>query len=206
MFGTPLFLWAMHFDLGDVPDLRSYLFREGVIFLMAGALLLLIRYGEGLPFSSIGWHTDRPGNTALWALLGLLTSYAALAVCLVVAQFMHWKVGLQEAPKFEAPLWAVTITMFRAGITEELFYRGFALERLLSFTGSRRAAAVITVVPFALFHYRQGPAGILIAGAAGLVMTLIYLRRRSLPAVMLAHFLVDFIPNVLLPMLGMDPG
>jgi membrane protease YdiL (CAAX protease family) len=59
-----------------------------------------------------------------------------------------------------------------------------------------------TIVPFALFHYRQGPAGILIAGVTGLIVALIYLRRRSLPAVMFTHFTVDFVPNVLLPALG----
>ena len=82
----------------------------------------------------------------------------------------------------------------------------YALERLLSITGSRSIAVVITLLPFALFHFRQGPAGIVIATAAGLVLALIYLRRRSLPTVMLAHFGVDFIPNVLLPLLGVNPG
>jgi membrane protease YdiL (CAAX protease family) len=116
---------------------------------------------------------------------------------------VHWKLGLQEAPKYVPPLWAVTITVLRAGITEEVFYRGYALERLITLTGSKWAATVLTVIPFALFHFRQGPAGIMIAGLAALVLTGIYLKRRSLPAVILTHFTVDFIPNVLLPMFGL---
>ena len=67
-------------------------------------------------------------------------------------------------------------------------------------------ALVITLLPFALFHFPRGPAGILIGAAAGLVLSLIYLWRRRLPAVMLAHFSVDFIPNVLLPLLGVSLG
>ena len=61
------------------------------------------------------------------------------------------------------------------------------------------------MVPFALFHFRQGPAGILIAGVTGTILALIYLKRRSLPAVMFTHFTVDFVPNVLLPLLGVLP-
>ena len=202
MFGTPLFLWALRLDLGEVPNLGVYVLREAGIFLMLAALLVLIRQGERLPFSSIGWHTDRLGNAALWGLLGIVLAAVGLAVCIGIAYLLHWKVGAQEPPKFEPPLWAVTLTVLRAGITEEAFYRGYALERLMSLTGSKWAASALTVIPFALFHYRQGPAGILIAGVAAVILTVLYLKRRSLPAVMLTHFTVDFIPNVLLPLLG----
>jgi len=201
MFGTSFILETLR-----ASDLPTYLVREGMIFLLLGALLLLIRYGEELPFSSIGWHTDRLGNAALWGLLGAVATVAAIALCVLFAQSMHWQVGEQHAPKFHPPLWAETIRIFRAGITEEAFRNGYALERLLSITGRRSVALIITLVPFALFHFPQGPAGILIAAAAGLVLSLIYLWRRSLPAVMLAHFSVDFIPNVLLPLLGVNLG
>jgi membrane protease YdiL (CAAX protease family) len=206
LFGTPLFLWLFRLDVGEAVGTGVYLLREGVIFTMAAALLVLVRRGERLPWSSLGWHTDRLGNAALWGLLGLVLSVAVLAACVFVAQAMGWKLGLQEAPKWEPPLWAMAITVLRAGVTEELFYRGYALTRLESLTGSKWLAVILTVIPFALFHYRQGPAGIMIAGAAAVVLSVIYLKRRSLPAVMLAHFSVDFIPNVLLPLIGVEPG
>src|SRR5882724_1841445 len=150
LFGTPLFLWAMRLDAGDATGLGPYLFREAMIFLMLAILLVLIRKGGQLPFSSIGWHTDRLGNAALWGLLGLVLSIVGIAACFGIAHLMHWKLGAQEPPKFEPPLWAVTITVLRAGITEEAFYRGYALERLVTLTGSKWAAAIITVIPFAL--------------------------------------------------------
>jgi len=202
MFGTPLFLWAYKVDVGDAANIAQYVGREAVVFLMLGALLVLVSKGEKLPFSSIGWHTDRLGNATLWGLLGVVLSVAGIAACLGIAYLLHWKVGQQEPPKFDPPLWAVTITIFRAGITEEVFYRGYAVERIMAITGSKWAAAFITIIPFALFHYRQGPAGILIAGVAAVILTAMYLKRRSLPAVMITHFTVDFIPNVLLPLFG----
>jgi membrane protease YdiL (CAAX protease family) len=205
MFGTPLFLWLFKLDVGDADSLPLYLGRELVVFTMAAALLVIVRKGEKLPFSSIGWHTDRLGRSALWGLLGVVLAAIGLAACIVIAQALQWKIGLQEPPKFSPPLWAMTITVLRAGITEELFYRGYALERLRTLTGNAWIAAALTIVPFALFHYRQGPAGILIAGVAAVILTALYLKRRDLPAVMLTHFTVDFIPNVLLPLLGVEP-
>jgi membrane protease YdiL (CAAX protease family) len=202
MFGTSAILEAL--PASAVASLPDYLLRESLVFVLLGALLLLIRYGERLPFSSIGWHTDRLGQVVLWGLVGLLGAFAVIVLCVLLAQQLHWKVGPQVKPMFDPPLWAVTISMLRAGITEEVFRNGYALERLWSLTGSRWVALVLTLVPFAIFHFHQGPAGILIAGSAGGVLSLIYLRRRSLPTVILAHFLVDFIPNVLLPLLGAD--
>src|SRR6516165_12347014 len=202
MFGTPLFLWAFNLDVGAPQTLLPYLVREAVIFALLLVLLVIIRKGEKLPYSSIGWHTDRLGNALLWGLLGVLLCALALAACVLIAQLMHWTIGAQTPPSYNPPLWAMTITVLRAGVTEEVFYRGYALERAQSLTGSKWVAVVATIIPFALFHYRQGPAGILIAGVTGLIVALIYLRRRSLPAVIFTHFTVDFVPNVLLPALG----
>jgi membrane protease YdiL (CAAX protease family) len=202
MFGTPLFLWAFNLDVGAPQTLPSYLVREAAIFALLIVLLVIVRKGERLPYSSIGWHLDRLGNALLWGLLGVVLCAVALAGCVLIAQLLHWKIGAQTPARYEPPLWAMAITVLRAGVTEEVFYRGYALERLQSLTGRKSLAVVLTLIPFALFHFRQGPAGILIAGVMGLILALIYLKRRSLPAVMFAHFTVDFVPNVLLPLLG----
>jgi len=45
-------------------------------------------------------------------------------------------------------------------------------------------------------------AGVAIAFVLGAVLTGFYLWKRDLISNILAHFLVDFIPNVVLPMLG----
>ncbi|MCP5360764.1 MAG: CPBP family intramembrane metalloprotease [Sinobacteraceae bacterium] len=202
IFGTPLLLWLLRLGLGEADSLPSYLARDLGVFALAGILLVLIRRGERLPYSSIGWRTDRLGRSAIWGLIGLVLSIVAIAACFGVAQLMEWKVGQQEPPKFVPPLWAMTITVLRAGLTEELFYRGYALERLSTLTGSTWIAAVPTITLFGLFHSSQGPAGILIAAVVATIFTVLYLRRRDLPAVMLTHVAIDLIPNVLLPLLG----
>jgi len=73
---------------------------------------------------------------------------------------------------------------------------------LQSLTGSKWLAAGVTLVLFAGFHYRQGWPGVLLASAAGAVLTAFYLWKRDLVANIFGHFLVDFVPNVVLPLLG----
>jgi len=58
--------------VGAPQTLLPYLVREAVIFALLLVLLVIIRKGEKLPYSSIGWHTDRLGNALLWGLLGVV--------------------------------------------------------------------------------------------------------------------------------------
>jgi membrane protease YdiL (CAAX protease family) len=57
--------------------------------------------------------------------------------------------------------------------------------------------ALIWLVIFSLGHWSGGAANILIAFAAGLILTGFYLWRRDLVANMIGHGLVDFVANVL---------
>jgi len=68
-------------------------------------------------------------------------------------------------------------------------------------TGNRAFAVVFPLILFGLFHYRQGWAGIIIAFLTGAVLTAVYLYKRNLWIGIIVHFLVDFTPNILLPML-----
>ena len=88
------------------------------------------------------------------------------------------------------------VVVFRAGFVEELFYRGYAIERLRSLGWPRAAAAIVPLVIFSLLHYSGGPVNILIAFILGGILTAFYLWRRDLVANIIAHFLVDFIANV----------
>ena len=202
MLGMPLYLWAWRHVLGEPRSTRAYGVRELGIFLMMGVLLWIVRSGEGLPMASLGWHRDRLGRSAAWGLFTAVLVYLSFLPGLGVGLLLHWHFGAVEPPVFTPPLWALTLTMLRAGIIEEVFYRGFALERLGALLGRPWAALLLTSIPFGLFHYRQGPQGILLAFSASVVLSLLWQKRRDLVGNMFGHFLVDFIPNVLLPLCG----
>jgi hypothetical protein len=80
----------------------------------------------------------------------------------------------------------------RAAVHEELFYRGFAIERLAEITGLLWLAGLISVVAFTYAHLSYwGWAHLIVAGYGGLVLTVMYLWRRDLASNMIAHFLTD---------------
>src|SRR5262249_34964592 len=94
-------------------------------------------------------------------------------------------------------LWLITAIVFRAGVVEELFYRGYAIERLCLIGLGSFWSVAIPLVLFSLGHWSSGAANILIAFAAGLILTGFYFWRRDVAANMIGHGLVDFVANVL---------
>ncbi|WP_461100303.1 CPBP family intramembrane glutamic endopeptidase [Spirosoma koreense] len=94
-------------------------------------------------------------------------------------------------------MWTTLFVVFRAGVVEELFFRGYIIERLTMLTNNRYLAAFGSLISFALFHYSQGMPGMILALILGGVLMGVYMWRKDLKSVMMAHFLIDFIPNVL---------
>jgi len=89
------------------------------------------------------------------------------------------------------------LIVVRAGAVEELFYRGYAIERLQALGLNRYAAAAIPLLIFGVGHWTGGWANILIALSLGAILAGFYLWRRDLLANIIGHFLVDFVANVL---------
>jgi membrane protease YdiL (CAAX protease family) len=77
-------------------------------------------------------------------------------------------------------------------VFEEIFYRGFVIERLNELTRLRWLAALISLTAFTLAHLNGwGWAHLMIAGFGGMVLTALYVFRRDLASSVLAHFLTD---------------
>ena len=122
-------------------------------------------------------------------------------ICALVGGALVALTGYGHGPGSAAfeklPLWLVTLIVLRAGVVEELFYRGYAIERLQALGLGRFWSAAIPLVIFAFAHWTGGWANILIALALGVILSGFYLWRRDLIANMIGHFLVDFVANVL---------
>jgi uncharacterized protein len=176
------------------PGVALALVREGFNFASAGALIWLIRRGEKLPLSSIGIGTSPPWKSLAW---GLVTAVACIIPAAVISQLTGYGHGSASQAFAKLPLWVVSIVVVRAGVVEELFFRGYAIERLQLLGFGRIASCLIPLVIFAFGHWTGGAANILIAFVLGAILTGFYLWRRDLVANMFGHFLVDFVPNVL---------
>jgi len=176
------------------PTFASALTKEAGMWLVAVVLLVIIRVGEGLPFSSIGLGTARWGKSVLWGFL--------LGVgCLLVAGGLVALTGFTggEAGKAfdKLPTWLLSLIVVRAGVVEELCYRGYAIERLHALGLPRGLAAGVPLLIFGVGHWTGGWANIVIALALGAMLALFFIWRRDLVANMIGHWFVDFIGNVL---------
>ena len=176
------------------PTFASALLKEALIWLNAVALILIIRRGEHLPLRSIGLGTARWWKSILWGLVIAIVSAVVVGALAYLTSYGH---GPGSAAFEKLPLWLITAIVFRAGVVEELFYRGYAIERLRMIGLGRVWSVAIPLVIFSLGHWSGGAANILIAFAAGLILTGFYLWRRDLVANMIGHGLIDFVANVL---------
>jgi membrane protease YdiL (CAAX protease family) len=172
----------------------SAILKETLIWVSALALIVIIRRGEHLPMRSIGLGTARWWKSILWGFVIAIVSAVVIGGLAYVTGYGN---GPGSAAFEKLPLWLITAIVFRAGVVEELFYRGYAIERLQLIGLSRFWSVAIPLVIFSLGHWSGGAANILIAFAAGLILTGFYLWRRDLVANMIGHGLVDFVANVL---------
>ena len=172
----------------------SAILKESLIWVSALALIVIIRRGEHLPMRSIGLGTARWWKSILWGFIIAIVSAVVIGALAYLTGYGH---GPGSAAFEKLPLWLITAIVFRAGVVEELFYRGYAIERLQMIGLGRFWSVAIPLVIFSLGHWSGGAANILIAFAAGLILTGFYLWRRDLVANMIGHGLVDFVANVL---------
>jgi len=164
------------------------------------AVCLIIRRGEKLPFSSVGLGTSRWSKSLGWGVVLTVGIIVVGSIPDVIAVLTHFQPNEFARQLTRLPAWLLTLTCVRAGVGEELFYRGYAIERLQALGLSRFWAAVIPILIFSVGHWTTGWQNVVTAFIIGSLLAAFYLWRRDLLANMIAHFLVDFI-GVVVPRL-----
>jgi membrane protease YdiL (CAAX protease family) len=194
LFGILIVRWAVSLFYPGF-SFTVTVWKESLIWLCVIALLFIIRRGERLPLRSIGLGTVPVKSSILWGgILLLLCGFIGS----VVAGLAHFKGGETGEALAKLPLWLVVLVVLRAGVVEELFYRGYAIERFQALGLNRYWAGVIPLLIFGFAHVTNGWANVALALALGAVLTAVYLWRRDLVANMIGHFMIDLI-SVLLP-------
>jgi uncharacterized protein len=202
LFAIPVFVAFYRAITGENHSNAQVLGRELGIFLLVGLLLWIVTRFESLPLTSIGLCLSAL-RTSLLRGLGLAVIVLAVTVGLyLLLRAIGIQLGEDHGNAFHPALLVVTVSMLRAGIAEEVFYRGFAIERLQTLAGSKLLAGLLPLAIFALAHYRQGLGGIIAAFVLGGIFTWFYMKFRDLVANITAHFLGDFVLNVVLPLVS----
>lgn len=113
----------------------------------------------------------------------------------LIAKFPSYP-PLGGMPVITSPVWNwidLTFGLLMVGICEELIFRGFLHTFINRYTENLCVIVVISSVAFGLIHWSLGLHVVLITSTIGAVFMMVYLKTRSLPAIMLAHFAINFI-------------
>ena len=202
LLGAPALVAIYRLVTGEIHSDLQVVGRETGLFLLAIMLIWIIKAQEQLPLASVGVHLDRLARSlARGFVLGIVLLVVTVGLYLLLPKAgLH--VGDSGRRSFQMSLWVAALVAFRSGVVEELFYRGFAIERLKSLSGNSWVAFLVPLVAFAAAHYRQGLGGVVAAAILGGLLTIFYFKFRDLVANIAAHFLVDLVLNVGIPLVS----
>lgn len=176
-------------ELKDVPHMLG---NEAIYWSLVVAVLAYVALVEKRSLSSIGLRKPKTVDLfiAVAFAAGIIAGLAALYL-VVLPVF-----GLDQTQAFDtlaaAPAWWLAISVVRAGVSEEILFRGYPIERLKELTGSNAISAIVPLLLFSLAHV--GPWGwthLIIAGFGGAMFTLLYFWRHNLWINIIAHVMVD---------------
>ena len=153
------------------------------------AVVLIARHGERLSLRALGFA----GSS--WLSLPLAVALAAFFVFLygpaVQAALAALSLGGFDegiARLRTLPRWYLVLAIVVVAAGEEWLYRAYAIERLEALTGNPFLAASLSLGAFVLVHLPfWGPGAALSTGVAGAILTGLYLWRRDILMLVLAH-------------------
>ena len=169
-----------------------------LLFLRPSELFPTLSQAEQVLVGEAGWW--------LAALVVLLVMFVGergvVGSVVLIALFMATQVllqllglGLSKSAALDftqIPVWLILAMALRAGVVEEILFRGYAVTRLESLTGRTWIAALLSLAAFVVLHATSWSAGHLIfVAVAGGALTLMYVWKRDLAANIIAHTLVD---------------
>lgn len=182
--------------------LRRWLLLIGPHWLVASLVVANVAWGEQRSLHSIG--LERPSIRDLGVgVAGFVVGVGSFAVTQPLVQALgltSTSAGIETLAML--PLWVIVAIALTAGITEEILFRGYPIERLAELTGNLWVGAAVTVILFTLIHVPAwGIGGAIQIGVWTLIVTVVYVYTRNLPACILMHVSNDLYAFVLIPIL-----
>lgn len=177
---------------GDAMTLR--IAREAVWWALAAIMLFWVIGIELLPLSSIGLRRPTFGTFGwgsaffLAMMASVLLSYAVI----IPALGLHQDIATTRS-LIAVPFWLQCVTMVRAGVCEEILYRGYPIERIGQLTRRRWVGALLSLAAFIVAHGGWALSQFVVVMFSGVLLTALYLWKRNLPACMIAHGLTDLV-------------
>ncbi len=197
-----LILLSVPFYLNDfsnifIKDWRLWLSIDYIFVKLFPFLVLfwLIRNKKMKP-SEFGLTTQPLISFATVFLIGSLAgTFIDQNGYLIINKFPGYP-SIGGMPEIKSPFWNwidLTVGLLMVGIFEELVFRGYLHTFVTRYTRHPLIIVGISGIAFGLIHWSGGFHMVMLTSVIGAVFMALYLRTRSLPAIMLAHFVVNFI-------------
>lgn len=197
-----LFLLVVPFFLNDfaniyVTDWRLWLVIDYLAVKLFPLIVVvwLIRTGKMRPVE-FGLTPQPPGSFVIVFLIAALAGTFIDQNGILLFGSLPGYPALGRIPVIENRFWNwvdLTSGLIMVGFFEELVFRGYIYRVFSRYTENRLVIVPVSAVVFGLIHWSGGSVQVLTATAVGALFMILYIRTRSLPAVMLAHFAVNFI-------------
>lgn len=176
-------------------DIPARIGREAVWWGIGAIAIAWVVAVEKLPLASIGLKPPT-WRTFAWGIAGALAMIATVMLSYAVifpAFGLKMNMAAVDAVT-KVPIWLMLATMLRAGVVEEIIFRGYAIERLEALTGNKWLAATVSALAFIAIHVSGwGFAQLIVVTFGAILLSLLYLWRRDLLCNIIAHTLVDII-------------
>ena len=186
--------------------LRSVPVRENLLLapienvVKAALVLLCVGLGilSGASAAQLGWSVQNGWrDIGLGLILGLATQFAANAVTLwaikVWGKDIYSPVVMRNImPRTRGEWLLVPAALLLAVVLEELLFRSL-LVGALSMTIPVAVLVIVTAAIFGLMHSPQGALGVIMTGAMGLWLSLLFIWSGGLLLPLVAHFVINFL-------------
>lgn len=189
----PIGPWIHEFE-----NTTHLLANEAIWWSLVCFVFLYVRKVERRSLQSIGFSSIELSHAALGLIAGVLTVFLFGIMYLYILPMLGIGDGIASthnaAELMATPLWWRLISAVRAGVAEEVIFRGYAIERTIGLTRNRTIAVLAPLAVFTFAHVPiWGWSHVPIVALGGLVFSLLYVWRRNLWTNIVAHVVVDVV-------------
>ena len=174
---------------GTIPFSAMALLGRTLTYTLPATALILYLISRGGP-QPVDIRRAAPGKQ------DILPFAISLPCLIIIGMFIAFLVsrfaGETAPPVIEGPHtfagWAaVVLACLGTGYLEEIYFRHYLLTRLENIIPRTAVRVLFSTALFAFAHIHYGPWGLLNAAVAGLFLSVVFLRYRSLHGIALAH-------------------
>ena len=167
---------------------------QGLLWLLVCGVVAITLWWERKPLSSPGVRSISWPLALLAGALGVVLGLAVPVLTLAMNQLMPpVQGGTVASVTTGAPAALMLLIVLTAGVTEEVLFRAYPIERLARLTGSVWPGALLSLAAFVAIHLAgwnlSHVLGVVLP--LGAIMTGLYVWRRNLLFVVIIHILID---------------